>query len=317
MDAIHTVIRERIAAAQTIMVTTHQRPDGDAIGGLLGMGLALENAGKIVQMVSTDGIPATFKHLPSSERVIKTPKGPVDLTIALDCAEFKRAGLVFDTLGKPNINIDHHITNDNFAEINLIEADQAATSAILCDHLKDWGLLITREIASALLTGIITDTLGFRTSNTTPKTLRQAADLLEFGVDMSDLYMRGLIRKSFNAARYWGAGLSSVQHADDMVWATLKLEDRKNSGYISNDDADLISYLSAIDDSSVALIFVEQHNDKIKVSWRAQKPGIDVAQVAQQFGGGGHRAAAGAEISGDLSSVQEKVLRTTKQLVGL
>lgn len=317
MENIHALIRERIASAQKVMVTTHLRPDGDAIGALLGLGLALEGAGKAVQMVSLDGIPSTFKHLPGSARVLKKPEDSYDLTIALDCADHIRAGNVFDGLGKPGINIDHHITNDQFAGVNLIEVEQAATCGILFDHLDEWGLTLTQDIASALLTGLITDTLGFRTSSTTPKVLRQAADLLETGVDMTDLYMRGLVRKSFNAARYWGAGLSSIQHHDGITWAALTLEDRKSSGYTTNDDADLINHLSAIDDSSVAIIFVEQHHGKVKVSWRAQKPGLDVAQVAQQFGGGGHKAAAGAEVAGTMAEVQENVLSVTKQLLGL
>jgi phosphoesterase RecJ-like protein len=102
-----------------------------------------------------------------------------------------------------------------------------------------------------------------------------------------------------------------------MVWATLNLEDRKASGYTTNDDADLINHISAIDGSSVALIFVEQHHGKVKVSWRAQKPGMDVARVAQQFGGGGHQAASGAEIAGEMTEVQEKVLAVTRQMLGL
>jgi phosphoesterase RecJ-like protein len=317
MDTIHTAIRQRIAAAQTILVTTHLRPDGDAVGSLLGLGLALEDADKTVQMVSLDGIPSTFRHLPGSTRVHKKPESAFDLTIAVDCADHTRVGNVFDGLGKPGINIDHHITNDQFAELNLIEAEQAATCAILFDHLDEWGLLLTRDIASALLTGIITDTLGFRTTSTNPKVLRQAADLLETGVDMTDLYLRGLVRKSFNAARYWGAGLSSIQRQNGITWARLTLEDRKASGYSTNDDADLINHLSAIDDSSVAIIFVEQHHGKIKVSWRAQKPGLDVAQVAQQFGGGGHKAASGAELVGEMAEVQEKVLAATRQMPGL
>ncbi len=317
MENIHALIRKRIASAQKVMVTTHLRPDGDAVGALLGLGLALEAAGKAVQMVSLDGIPSTFKHLTGSARVLKKPEGPYDLTIAVDCADHTRAGNAFEGLGKPGINIDHHITNDQFAEVNLIEPEQAATCAILFDHLEEWGLALTQDIAAALLTGIITDTLGFRTTSTTPKVLRQAADLLETGVDMTDLYMRGLVRKSFTAARYWGAGLSSIQHQGGITWAALTLNDRKSSGYSTNDDADLINHLSAIDDSSVAIIFVEQHHGKVKVSWRVQKPGLDVAQVAQQFGGGGHKAASGAEIIGEMAEVQEKVLSVTKQLLGL
>jgi len=317
MNNIHAAIRGRIASAQTIMITTHLRPDGDAVGSLLGLGLALEGAGKTVQRVSPDGIPSTFRHLPGSAHVSKKPEALYDLMIAVDCADHTRAGNIFDGLGKPGLNIDHHITNDNFAEINLIEVGQAATCAIIFDHLADWGLALTPDIASALLTGIITDTLGFRTTSTTPHVLRQAADLLETGVDMHELYLRGLIRKSFNAARYWAAGLSSIQHQDGITWATLRLDDRKASGYTTNDDADLINHLSAIDDSSVAIIFVEQHHGRVKVSWRAQKPGLDVAQVAQQFGGGGHQAASGAEIAGEMTDVQEKVLTTTRQYLRL
>ena len=317
MDTIDAAIRERIASAQKIMITTHLRPDGDALGSLLGLGSALEDAGKTVHMVSLDGVPSTFKHLDGSDKVLKKPDGPYDLTIAVDCADHTRAGSAFNGLGQPGINIDHHITNDQFAGINLIEPEQAATCAVIFDHLNAWGLTLTQPIAAALLTGIITDTLGFRTTSTTPHVLRQAADLLETGVDMPSLYMRGLVSKSFNAARYWGAGLSSIQHQDGITWATLKLDDRKTSGYSTNDDADLINVLSAIDDSSVAIIFVEQHHGRVKVSWRAQKPGLDVAQVAQQFGGGGHKAAAGAEIAGSTAEVQEKVLSTTRQLLGL
>ena len=100
MDNIHAAIRKRIASAQTIMVTTHLRPDGDAVGSLLGLGLALEDAGKTVRMVSLDGIPSTFKHLPGSARVLKKPEGPYDLTIAVDCADHTRAGNVFDGSGQ-------------------------------------------------------------------------------------------------------------------------------------------------------------------------------------------------------------------------
>ena len=115
MENIHALIRERIASAQTVMVTSHLRPDGDAVGSLLGLGLALEEAGKTVQMVSLDGIPSTFKHLPGSAHVLKKPEGPYDLTITVDCADHTRAGNVFDGLGKPDINIDHHITNERLA----------------------------------------------------------------------------------------------------------------------------------------------------------------------------------------------------------
>jgi len=172
-------------------------------------------------------------------------------------------------------------------------------------------------VAAALLTGIITDTLGFRTSNVTPEALRQAATLMETGVDMPDLYMRGLIRRSFEAARYWGGGLSKLERKDGMVLGTLTIEDRKAAGYSGNDDADLINVISAIDGFKVGLIFVEQPKDRVKISWRALAPGIDVSQVAQQFGGGGHAAAAGADVEGALEETKKVVIKRTKEMLRL
>jgi phosphoesterase RecJ-like protein len=176
-----------------------------------------------------------------------------------------------------------------------------------------WGLTITAPIAASLLTGLVTDTLGFRTSNTTPEALRQAADLLELGVDMSSLYFRSLVRRTFAAARYWGAGLSSLQKTDGIVYTTLTLADRTASGYTGRDDADLINVVSSIDESDVAIIFVEQSAEHVKVSWRGLKQHVDVSGIAKQFGGGGHRAAAGAEVRGGLAEVQERVLRLTRR----
>jgi phosphoesterase RecJ-like protein len=310
-------IKERLAVANKIIIASHVRPDGDAIGSLLGLGLALMDAGKSVQMVLVDGVPSSYRHLEGSEFVLKSPNGEYDTFITVDCADFKRTGKVFETFGPPDINIDHHKTNEKFGKLNLIEADEVATAAILTNHLPEWGFEMTKSIAAALLTGIITDTLGFRTSNTTPEALRQCAALMETGADMPDLYMRSLVRKSFPAAKYWGAGLSSMEHENGIVWGTLTLEDRKRSGYSGNDDADLINMISAIDGNKVGMIFVEQSDNHVKISWRALEPGVDVSQVARHFKGGGHAAAAGADIPGSLDEIQPNVLRTTRDMLGL
>ncbi len=310
-------IKEKLAAANNIVIASHVRPDGDAVGSLLGLGLALQNAGKSVQMVLVDGVPGSFKHLEGSEQVRKEPTNNHDLFITVDCADFKRVGKAFENFDKPGINIDHHITNELFGALNLIEAEEVATSAILTNHLPEWGLEITKPVAAALLTGIVTDTLGFRTSNTTPESLRQAATLMEKGVDMPDLYMRALVKKTFPAAKYWGAGLSSLECKNEIVWGTLTLSDRKLAGYGGNDDADLINMISAIDNNKVCMVFVEQSDHHVKVSWRALEPGIDVSPIAKYFKGGGHAAAAGADIQGSLSEVQKEVLIKTREMLGL
>jgi phosphoesterase RecJ-like protein len=235
----------------------------------------------------------------------------------VDCADFKRTGKLFENFRQPDINIDHHKTNERFGKLNLIEAEEVATSAILTTHLPAWGLKITKPIAAALLTGIITDTLGFRTSNITPEALRQAATLMETGVDMPEIYMRALVRKTYPAARYWGAGLTSLQSKHGIVWGTLNLSDRKAAGYGGNDDADLINMISAIDGNKVGMVFVEQSDNHVKISWRALEAGVDVSQVAKHFQGGGHAAAAGADIQGGLIEVQQEVLKKTREMLNL
>jgi len=310
-------IKERLDRSSNIMIASHIRPDGDAIGSLLGLGLALIDSGKTVKMILVDGVPSSFRHLEGSELIVKEPGGEHDTFITVDCADFKRTGKVFESIGHPDINIDHHKTNENFGKLNLIEPEQVATSAILANHLPTWGLQITRPVADALLTGIITDTLGFRTSNTNPSALRLCAMLMETGSNMPDLYMRSLVHKSFPAARYWGAGLSRLEQENGIVWGTLTLDDRKHAGYGGNDDADLINLISAINGNKVGMIFVEQSDNHVKISWRALEEGIDVSPIAKQFGGGGHAAAAGADVPGNLNDVQPLVLKATKVGLGL
>jgi phosphoesterase RecJ-like protein len=310
-------IKSRLAKAEKIVIASHVRPDGDAIGSLLGLGLALRDAGKSVQMVLVDGAPHSFKYLEGSELIVREPNGEHDTFITVDCADFRRTGAVFENFGQPDINIDHHKTNEKFGILNLIEEDEVATAAILVNALPLWGLKITKPVAGALLTGLITDTLGFRTSNTTPEALRQAATLMEAGVDMSDIYMRALVNKSFPAARYWGAGLSSLQSRHGIVYGTLTLADRKAAGYGGNDDADLINMISAIDGNKVGMVFVEQSDNHVKISWRALEKDIDVSQAARYFKGGGHAAAAGADLEGGLEEIRKEVLQKTREMLNL
>ncbi len=314
-------IRGKLQEAHSILVVSHIRPDGDAIGSLLGLGLALQEAGKDVQMVLSDKLPAGFRHLPGSDKVRAKAEGTFDLTVAVDCSDLSRVGdalKVRNGSGEemclaPDINIDHHVTNLRFARYNLVESEAAATSEMLARHITKLGLNLSKPVAEAFLTGILTDTLGFRTSNMSPRVLRAAADLMETGANLPDLYRYALMSRSFNAARYWGAGLTRLQRDGPIVWATLTLDDRKQASYPGRDDADLINVVSSIDDAEVSLVFVEQNHDSVKVSWRAQ-PGYDVSQVAMKFGGGGHKVAAGADIPGALPDVQLKVLEATRAL---
>jgi len=315
MNDIHSEIKARILTANRILIVSHIRPDGDAIGSTLALGLALMDIGRQVQMVLADGIPEGFKHLPGSEMIQKSARGEFDLIVTVDCSDIKRVGSALLGYRSPDIVIDHHITTETFGTLMLVEGEAVATASILAKYMPQWGLTITLPIASNLITGMVTDTLGFRTANTNSEVLRQAADLLELGVDMSTMYYHSLVRRTFSGARYWGAGLSSLQQSDGIVWATLTLADRKASGYTGNDDADLINIISSIDEADIAIIFVEQNEHNTKVSWRALEKHLDVSKVAREFNGGGHRAAAGADIEGSFPEIQEKVLAATRKLL--
>ncbi|MEJ2411670.1 MAG: bifunctional oligoribonuclease/PAP phosphatase NrnA [Anaerolineales bacterium] len=305
-----------VSRAQRILVISHIRPDGDAVGSLLGLGLMFEEMGKEVNFVLEDGVPIVFHHLVGSDRVYRKAVGVYDLIIVVDCSDIDRIGEVLDEYGEPDINIDHHPTNTRFAKVNLVQDTAVATVEIIYDLALELSYPITLPVAEALLTGLVTDSLGFRTSNSSARTLRIAADLMERGANLQELYRKALLEKSIQAVRYWGLGLSRIEEKDRLVWTSLTLADRAEADYSGRDDADLVNVLSRIKDTDVCVIFVEQTDGTVKVSWRAQ-PGFDVARIATQFGGGGHKPAAGAEIKGDLARVEEEVLEATRKSLGI
>ncbi|MFQ5615396.1 MAG: bifunctional oligoribonuclease/PAP phosphatase NrnA [Anaerolineales bacterium] len=313
-EALLLDIRTALEKSQHILVVSHIRPDGDAVGSTLGLGLALQEAGKQAQMVLSDGVPSSFRYLPGVEKISREPAGEVDLLIAVDCSDLERAGTALGGYGQPDINIDHHITNLNFAKINLVDKKAVSATEILAENLQAFGLPLTKPIGMALLTGMVTDTLGFRTQNLTSKALRIAADLMDLGIDMPFIYQQTLGQRSFEAIQFWGTGLSRLKRDGRMIWTSLNLKERKAIGYPGRDDADLINVLSSVRDCDIALIFVEQPDQKVKISWRA-RPGSDASQVAQSFGGGGHTAASGAEIKGTLKEVQRNVLEATRTVL--
>jgi phosphoesterase RecJ-like protein len=277
------------------------------------LGLALKNAGKTVQMVLEDGA-EKFQYLPGSEQITQTPEGVVDMIIVVDCSDPDRVGGALAEYGKPHLVVDHHKTNLHFGEYNIVESDQVATAAILFDHMPDWGLNFDPYVASCLLSGIVGDTIGFRTPNVNSEVMRKAGALMDMGADLANIYREELVMKSYEAVRYWGAGLSRMQHDNGLVWASLTLADRREIGYAGNDDADLVNVLSSVKEAEIALIFIEQPQNMVKVSWRA-RPGMDVSGIAFEFGGGGHAAAAGADIEGTLENVIEVVIIETRKLL--
>ena len=193
--------------AERILVISHIRPDGDAVGSLIGLGLILEDLGKEVNLVLEDGVPKVFYHLTGYDRVYKEAAGIYDLIIVVDSSDIDRIGSVLDEHGEPDVNIDHHPTNTQFASLNIVVENAVATAEIIYEMALSLGSPIPLPTAEALLTGLLTDSLGFRTSNSSPKTLRIAAELQEMGADLPELYRKAMLEKSYEAIRYWGKGL--------------------------------------------------------------------------------------------------------------
>lgn len=313
-----------IARSRHVLVLTHQRPDGDALGSMLGMSHMLQAAGKKAFPVLAEGISSVFRYLPGTGDIRAELPESFDLTVLVDCADRERIGLPEKSFtpapaepGLPtalpiDLVIDHHVTNGRFAAVNLVDPSAASTAELIVDLAGGLGLSIPRDAAACLMAGVVTDTLGFRTPNTGIHTLEVAAALIRAGGSLPETVERSLYRRSFAAVRYWGAGLSRLERDGDMVWTWLTLADRSAAGYPGRDDADLVNILSSIDGPAVAVILLEQEGGKIKISWRVED-GLDVTPLAISFGGGGHPAASGAQVAGSLEEVREAVLRRTKQ----
>jgi len=306
-------IAERLKASDRFLLVSHVRPDADAAGSLLGLGLALENSGKTVQMILEDGV-GRFTYLPGSEKIKRHAEGDVDMVIILDCSDPQRVGSVLDEYDRPHLVVDHHKTNLNFGEFNIVEPEQVATAGILFDHMPAWGLPLTSDVATCLLAGIVGDTIGFRTPNVDSEVMRKSGALMDLGANLAHIYREELVMKPFTAAQYWGAGLSRLEQDDGLVWTSLTLADREEIGYAGNDDADLVNVLSSVKEAEIALIFIEQPHNMVKISWRA-RPGTDVSGIAFDFGGGGHAAAAGADVEGTLEDVMGRALIETRKLL--
>lgn len=304
--------RAQLAAATRLLLITHIAPDGDAIGSLLGFGLALRAGGKEAVFACADPLPDVFRFLPASNEVTSNPEGRFDCVVVLDVSDPARMGAVGARLDRmPEIVFDHHLTNPGFGALNFIDVQAASTAELVTELLPALGLPLTADSAQCLLTGLVNDTLGFRTSNTKPKTLALAQTLMQAGGVLHQVYDLSMFKRSYSAVRLWAEGLARMQLKHRIVWARLPLEARQASGFQGTGDADLINVLTSVRDADIAVIFVERTDGKVKISWRSVA-GITVSGVAAQFGGGGHAQAAGAEVTGTLDEVEARVLAATR-----
>ncbi len=304
-------VRALLAAARTAVIVSHINPDGDAVGSLLGLGHMLRTAGLQVTLALADPVPDNLRFLPGVEAIRPRVSQRPDVVIAVDSGDRERLGAAIPAEWVVDWNIDHHKTNTDYGRINTVVPQAPSTTAVLATHAAEWGLRITPEAAEALLTGLLTDTLGLRTRSVRPQTLRLVATLMEQGADLSQVYYEALVARSLAEIRYLGLGQARTQHHNGVVWSYLTRADREATGFAVPDDAGLVNTLLTARQADIAVVFIETDEPQvIKISWRA-KDGWDVGELARAFGGGGHAAAAGARVRGVWSAVQEQVLKAT------
>lgn len=298
-----------------IFIAAHIMPDGDCIGSALGLTWTLRQIGKTVTVTCNDHVSNTFKYLPGFDEL--TPKLPTDETflVFVDGSAADRFGAAYDPAqfnGRPVLVIDHHVTNEAFAPLNYLDKRAASTAEMIYRFVGALGATIDRAIAMCLLTGIITDTLGFRTSNTTVETFRVTTALLEAGASIPEIIEQSFNQISLPSLRLRGKIFSEAKLDGAILWAEISWQTQRELGLNGNGTSGIINQLLSVEQAKVAALFIEKENGKIDVGLRS-RPGFDVAGIAARLGGGGHKQASGALIDGPLHVARERVLAEIKQ----
>jgi phosphoesterase RecJ-like protein len=284
-------------------------PDGDAIGSLLGLGRALQRLGKTCTMACADPVPAKFDFLAGADQVVYRPPSGEQVIVTVDVSDTGRLGSLYDEASfrsRPVINIDHHITNTRFGTVNLVQ-DLPSTAEIVYRLLRHLKVDLDRDIAAALLTGLLTDTRCFRTGNVTARQLRTAVALMDAGASLAGLNELLFNREPASTICLWGQALASVQTKGRVIWAEIDHDMMRRCRASANDADGLSSFLASTIGVDVSLVLREKDDGRIEVSMRAG-PGWDISGVALQLGGGGHPRAAGCTLAGTMRAARERVL---------
>jgi phosphoesterase RecJ-like protein len=307
-------IRRALEPAARVLVASHIRPDGDAYGCTIAMALHLRAMGKEVAAWNEDGMTAKFSYLPHAQMVVPPPAQPeeFDVFLALDTSTRERLGSVLEGIaGRPLlINMDHHVSNTRYGDLNHVDPDAPATGQILFEYLREAGADLGGGIAENLYAAISTDTGSFQYAGTGPRTFAAASALVEAGVDvpglsrlMYDNHPRrrlGLLRHALNSARF--------DCDDRIVSFCLTRADTAALGVLPEDNEGIIDHLRAIEGVVAAVFFEEIEDGRVRVSARSKDPAVDVCSVCAQFGGGGHPLAAGARMRGDIGEAADRFL---------
>ncbi|MBI3942091.1 MAG: bifunctional oligoribonuclease/PAP phosphatase NrnA [Chloroflexi bacterium] len=313
---IADLVLNALAQSRHPFLICHVDPDGDALGSLLGLGLALCKMGKTPTLVSPDGVPGIYDFLPGQEFLTKAPITDEDLIVVLDSSDLKRIGSYYKEdifASRPVANIDHHATNILFGTINYVDSSAGACAEIVCNLLDHIPVEIDLEIATCLLTGIFTDTLGFRTTSTTPHILELAARLVQQGAPLAGIAEKVDQRRSLVAIRLWTKILETLQVEEKIAWAQCDLAMRRSVGASEDESSGVLRTLTSVAEASVFALFTERSPGRIDVSLRS-RPGYNVSTVAFKLGGGGHPQAAGCSLEGEMATIVPRVLAELREV---
>jgi phosphoesterase RecJ-like protein len=296
---------EELRQAHQLLLTTHENPDGDALGSLLAMHWILEQLGKdSVMFMSPDEFPLPYEYrYMTFEGLVGAPPEDVEgrVLVFLDCGNIDRMPVDFLRRdGMHILNIDHHHDNTRFGTVNLVVPEASCTAEIVFELARELGAEITPRIADALYVGLVTDTGKFMYENTTPASHRMAAELIEAGADPHRVYRRLYEDLPFRRLQVLSRALQSVARYDDgaLTVATLTRRDFEETGALETDSEGIVDHMRAVEGTKVAVLVRELLADDRrgwrKVSLRATDGTVDVSRIARGLGGGGHRQAAGA-----------------------
>ena len=318
--AILRRIAEEIRSSHRFLIASHENPEGDAIGSIVALGLALKDLGKEVVVLNQDPIPEAFSFLPGVEEVVhRVPAdGSFDVAFALDCGDKKRLGEEFTKVQKIRkvINIDHHISNNHFGDINLVDPEASAACEIIFDLLRVLSVPVSPGIAENIYVGILTDTGSFHYSNTSPKTFAVARMCLLAGVEPWKVAEKVYENQPLLRLRLLSLVLKTLEVVEggriSWVWVTQQM--MEETGATKDMTEDFINLPRSLKGVEVALLLREVSPVQYRVSLRS-RGSVDVARIALAFQGGGHPNAAGCTVEGTLSEVKSKVLEQVKAVL--
>lgn len=309
-------ILKEIKEAKDIVILTHESPDGDAIGASLAIKFMVEELGKKADVIIPE-YPRMFQFLPSTDEIkIDSQIENYDLAISVDCANFKRMtkNEYFEKARK-TIVIDHHGSNNMYGDLNYVNPASPACCEILVSMAEYFGIPISKEIGTCIMTGIITDTGGFRYMGITPDTFEYTAELLRLGVDIPDIYKKTMGTKTKSNFALTKKVIERMELLEDgkVAFTYLKTQDELEVNAEPGDHEGLVNIGKDIEGVLVS-IFIRQKDEEeaYKVSLRSED-GINVSDICLLFGGGGHSRAAGALIQGSIEEVKEKLMKEIRK----